>query len=122
MESRPKVICLCGSTRFPEAFELANAHESLLGHIVVGVGLFGHADRPTGAKHLTSDGDESTAVKKLLDELHFRKIDLSDEILVINVGGYIGGSTKREIAYAEREGKGVRYLFPLPPGNSQDGG
>lgn len=109
---RPKVVVLCGSTRFKTAFELVNAHESLMGRIVISVGLFGHCDEPPGARHLTSDGDERTPEKQALDQLHFRKIDLADEIIVINVGGYIGSSTRREIGYAEDRGLLVRYLFP----------
>ena len=106
-----KVITLCGSTRFPQAFDLANMHLSMQGHVVIALGCFGHADLPLGAKFLTSDGDETTPEKQALDSLHFRKIDLSDEIFVINVGGYIGSSTKREIAYAEAHGKIVRFMF-----------
>ncbi len=107
-----KVYTLCGSSRFPQAFHLVNAHLSLQGHVVISLGLFGHADEPVGARFLTSDGDETTAEKVALDQLHFRKIDLSDAIFVVNVGGYIGSSTKREIAYAESRGKVVEWLFP----------
>lgn len=109
---RPTVVCLCGSTRFRQAFDLANLHESLSGKIVISRGSFGHADHPEGARFLTSDGDESTPEKRALDQLHFRKIDLADEILVVNVGGYVGSSTKREIAYARDRGLSVRWLFP----------
>lgn len=111
MSGRPKVYTLCGSSRFPEAFHLVNAHLSMCGHVVISLGLFGHADEPRGAKFLTSDGDETTAEKVRLDELHFRKIDLADAIFVINVGGYVGSSTKREIAYAQQQGKAVEWLF-----------
>lgn len=52
-------------------------------------------------------------VKAALDVLHLRKIDLADEVFVLNVGGYIGESTRREIAYAERTGKPVTYLDPF---------
>lgn len=107
------VITLCGSSRFPEAFHLANAHYSMLGHVVISLGLFGHADQPTGAKFLTSDGDESTKAKQSLDELHFEKIRMCDLIFVINVGGYIGSSTKREIEYAKSLGKHVKYMFTV---------
>ncbi len=106
------IYTLCGSSSFPEAFHLANMHLTMLGNVVISLGLFGHADQPTGAKFLTSDGNEATPEKQLLDKLHYRKIDLSDAILVINVGGYIGSSTKREIAYAESLGKQVEYMFP----------
>lgn len=109
---RPRVYTLCGSTRFPQAHELANLHLSVMGHIVVPLGMHGHADVPTGARFLTSDGDEGTPVKRALDELHFHKIDLADAIYVINVGGYVGSSTRREIAYARASGKAVEWMFP----------
>ena len=75
---------------------------TLEGVIVLSVGVFGHAE-----------GIElPEEVKTQLDELHKRKIDLADEILVINVNGYIGKSTTGEIAYAVGHGKVVRYLEP----------
>jgi hypothetical protein len=110
--NQPKVYTLCGSTRFPDAFALANMHLSALGHIVIGLGMMGHADEPRGAKFLTSDGDESTPVKQALDQLHFRKIDLSDAIYVVNPGGYVGSSTRREIAYARASDRAVEWMFP----------
>jgi hypothetical protein len=112
MIDSPKVYTLCGSTRFPDAFNVANMHLSLQGHIVIGLGMFGHADEPRGSRFLTSDGDESTPHKKSLDVLHLRKIDLSDAIFVINIGGYVGSSTRREIAYATANGKNVEWMFP----------
>lgn len=111
-DSRPLVVTLCGSTRFPDAFALANMHLSLQGRIVIGLGMLGHADEPRGARFLTSDGDESTPEKQGLDQLHFRKIDLSDGIYVVNVGGYVGSSTRREIGYARDHGKTVEWMFP----------
>jgi hypothetical protein len=106
-----KVVCLCGSTRFREAFEIANMDETLRGNIVISVGMFGHTDHPSGSKHVTADGDETQEVKKMLDELHLRKIDLSSEVLIVNVGDYIGSSTRREIEYAYSKGKVVRFMF-----------
>ena len=97
---KPKIICLCGSTRFKEAFEKAERDVALRGEICLTVGLFGHIEG------LDMDGD----AKKNLDTLHLRKIDLCDEVLVINVGNYIGASTAREIAYAEMVHKPVRYI------------
>ena len=99
-----KIVTLCGSTRFKDAFLEAQKNLSLQGNIVISVGLFGHS------------GDEEVwkpGVKERLDEMHLRKIDLADEIFVINVGGYIGESTRREIAYARSTGKPVRYLMPV---------
>ncbi|RWP64899.1 hypothetical protein [Mesorhizobium sp.] len=110
--TKPKVITLCGSSRFPTAFHIVNAHLSMLGHVVISLGLYGHADQPAGARFLTSDGNEQTTEKRNLDQLHFRKIDVSDGIFVINVGGYIGSSTRREIEYARSQGKSVEWLFP----------
>lgn len=112
--AKPRVVTLCGSTRFQQAFDLLNAHLSLQGDIVISCGLFGHTDTPQGAKFLTSDGNEQTDEKVRLDELHKRKIDLADCIYVVNVGGYVGSSTKSEIAYAVENGKPVHFMFPLP--------
>ena len=98
--SAPTIVCLCGSTKFKEAFLDAAKSETLDGRIVLSVGFFGHADGIT----LSSEH------KAKLDILHLRKIDLADEVLVVNVGQYIGESTQREIEYARSTGKPVRYL------------
>ena len=105
-----KVITLCGSTRFKDEFMEAQKQLTLEGNIVISVGLFGHA----GDNEVWENMDEGTltATKKMLDDMHLRKIDMADEIYVINVGGYIGASTRAEIAYAERAGKAIRYLEP----------
>jgi hypothetical protein len=108
---KPRIITLCGSTRFPEVFALANMNLTLQGYIVIGLSCYGHADEPRGAKFLTSDADENTEAKKLLDKIHLAKIDISDEIYVVNPGMYIGEGTKREIEYAQRQGKVVRWMF-----------
>ena len=96
-----KVITLCGSTRFKDEFMQAQKKLTLEGNIVISVGLFGHS----GDTEVLTEG-----VKEMLDDMHKRKIDMADEIFVINVGGYIGSSTKSEIAYAHETGKTVRYL------------
>ena len=96
-----KVITLCGSTRFKEEFLEAQKRLTLEGNIVISVGLFGHS----GDDEVWTEG-----VKDMLDRQHLAKIDLADEIFVINVGGYIGDSTRREIAYAEFKGKSITYL------------
>lgn len=49
----------------------------------------------------------------MLDDMHKRKIDMADEVFVINVGGYIGSSTQSEIEYASATGKTVNYLEPM---------
>lgn len=103
-----KVITLCGSTRFKDAFLDAQKKLTLEGNIVISVGLFGHA----GDSEVWENMDEGTLTKtkEMLDDMHKRKIDMADEIFVINVGGYIGSSTKSEIEYAIATGKAVRYL------------
>lgn len=116
---RPIVTTLCGSSRFPDAFALANMHLSLMGRIVIGLTCYGHADQPAGARFLTSDGNESAPEKQLLDQLHFRKIDLSDGIFVVNPGGYVGLSTRREIEYARSQGKTVEWMFPQASGDQR---
>ena len=95
------VITLCGSTRFKEQFMEAQKRLTLEGYIVISVGLFGHS----GDDEVWTEG-----TKEMLDEMHKRKIDMADEIFVINVGGYIGQSTRSEIDYALAHGKTVRYL------------
>lgn len=121
----PKIITLCGSTRFKDAYINATRTETLKGHIVISVGLFGHQEG------LDMTGD----TKQMLDTLHLRKIDLADEVLIVDEDRwwcpicrgwdmqsdscsghtlsrmpYIGSSTKNEIAYAESKNKVIRYL------------
>jgi hypothetical protein len=103
---RPRVVCLCGSTRFYEAFQRANYEETMAGRIVLSVGFYPHSSELAHGEQIGCDDEQ----KKKLDELHMRKIDLADEILVLNVGGYVGESTTREIAYARSTGKPVRWL------------
>lgn len=97
---RPTIVCLCGSGRFREAFEEAEFQETLAGRIVLTIGC--------NTKDIARDIDWQH-VKPMLDELHLRKIDLADEVLIVNVGGYIGESTSRELAYAQHLGKSIRY-------------
>lgn len=108
MQGKYKVITLCGSTRFKDAFMEAQKRLTLEGNIVISVGLFGHS----GDNEVWEGMDEDTLTKTkiMLDDMHKRKIDMADEIFVVNVNGYIGDSTKSEIAYAKEHGKVVRYL------------
>lgn len=103
-----KVITLCGSTRFREDFERENKRLTLEGNIVISVGLFGHAGDEEVWEGM--EEDTLTRTKQMLDDMHKRKIDMADEIFVINRGGYIGESTRSEIAYALSRGKAVKYL------------
>jgi hypothetical protein len=101
MIGKYKIITLCGSTRFRDEFIAEQKRLTLEGNIVISVGLFGHA----GDNEVWSED-----TKMMLDDMHKRKIDLADEIFVINVSGYIGSSTRSEIDYALKTGKNVRYL------------
>jgi hypothetical protein len=95
----PNIVCLCGSTKFKDLFAEVNKLETMQGHIVLAPGVFGHADGI-----ILSD-----ETKTMLDDLHFRKIDLADEVVIVSVDGYTGESTKQEIAYAKKVGKPVRW-------------
>ena len=108
MFGKYKVITLCGSTRFKDAFMEAQKRLTLDGNIVISVGLFGHS----GDSEVGDSMDEGflSKTKEMLDDMHKRKIDMADSIYVINVGGYIGDSTKSEIEYAKAHGKEVHYL------------
>ena len=105
-----KVITLCGSTRFRSEFEQATKRLTLEGNIVISVGLFGHGGDAEVWEGMAED--TLTETKRMLDDMHKRMIDMADEIFVINVGGYVGSSTRSEIAYAKAHGKAVRYLEP----------
>ena len=103
MVGKYKVITLCGSTRFKDEFITAQKQLTLKGNIVISVGLFGNADNE-------SRNAITPEIKTMLDDMHKRKIDMSDEIYVINKNGYIGESTKSEIEYAKKTGKRIYYL------------
>jgi hypothetical protein len=95
-------VCICGSVRFADEMRVANRDLSLAGVIVVAPGVF------LGA------GDPITDEQKVaLGDLHLRKIDLADRVLVVNPGGYVGESTTREIAYARAAGKPVSFTDPV---------
>ncbi len=106
-----KVVCLCGSTRFTKemlmkAWELAKQGIIPIGWSVLPTNH--NADGEEIDHHLA----EKEGVTEILDELHLRKIDLADEVLVINVDGYIGEATAREIVYALKNKKKVSFIEP----------
>jgi len=101
MSKEYNVITLCGSTKFKTEFMQAQKELTLQGNIVISVGMFGHS----GDDEVWQEG-----TKEMLDDMHKRKIDMANEIYVINKNGYIGSSTKSEITYAKSAGKTVRYL------------
>lgn len=98
--NRP-IITLCGSSKFKQTFHEIEAKLCLEGNIVLSMNLFGHADNLDVFKPKT---------KSMLDDIHRQKIIMSDKIFVINVGGYIGESTKSEIEFAKRYNIAVEYL------------
>ena len=102
--AKPRVVTLCGSTRFKDEFLRVQKELTLQGYCVISVGCFGHAGDDEAM-------DEKT--KYMLDEIHKSKIDMADEIFVINVGGYIGESTRSEIEWAESLRKKITYLEPI---------
>jgi hypothetical protein len=101
MPGKYKIITLCGSTKFRDQFITEQKRLTLEGNIVISVGLFGHS----GDNEVWSE-----KIKEMLDDMHKAKIDLADEIFVINVKGYIGSSTKSEIEYAQKTKKIIKYL------------
>lgn len=98
MTVRPEIVCICGSARFMAEMRAANRDLTFAGAIVVA----------------PSEADESPTreQKAALDALHLRKIDLADRVLIVNPGGYVGESTRREIAYAKAVGKPITYTDP----------
>lgn len=104
MTGNYKVITLCGSTRFKDDFLRVQKELTLEGNIVIPVGLFGHS----GDDEVWTEG-----TKRMLDDMHLAKIDMADEIFVVNPNGYVGDSTSCEIAYAIKKGKAIRSLVPI---------
>jgi hypothetical protein len=105
-----KVICLCGSNRFTEQMLIKQWELTKQGHVVLGwCALPGWYFRGEDKAHI----GEQEGVKEIVDKVHLRKIDLSDEVFVVNIGGYIGESTRNEIRYAIKTGKLVYYQEPV---------
>ncbi|MEI5908166.1 hypothetical protein WAK64_13995 [Bacillus spongiae] len=98
-----QVITLCGSTKFKKQFREMEATLTLQGNIVLSLGFF---EQSEGIK-ITKEQE------KLFEELHYRKINMSDEIFVIDFNGYIGNSTRKEIEYAKSKGKVIRYYSDI---------
>jgi hypothetical protein len=104
---KPKIVCLCGSTRFTELMLIKQWELTKQGYIVLTWCAL--PDSYYQGQEKAHIGDQE-GVKKLVDELHKRKIDLADEVMILNVGGYIGESTRSELNYAKEHGKVIRYL------------
>ena len=99
VKDKYNVITLCGSIRFKNEFMKVQEELTLDGNIVFTPNFFNNLK-----------GEINAETKKMLDEMHRQKIDISNEIYVINCGGYIGESTKSEIEYAKANGKKISYL------------
>lgn len=99
-----EIVTICGSTKFKKEINLENSRLTQDGYVVISLGLFGHTDLPD----YNWDTD-ATDLKTKLDRLHFQKIRMADRVHVVDPGGYVGESTRREIAYAESIGKPVTY-------------
>lgn len=108
-DKKAKIVCFCGSTRFAEYFMIKRWELEKQGIITFGINILPNNYFADGNAH----GAEQENVKDILDELHKRKIDLSDEVFILNVGGYIGESTRSELDYAIKIGKPVKYLEPI---------
>ena len=100
IKNKYNIITLCGSIKFKDEFMKVQEKLTLDGNIVFTPNFFNNVRK--------EDIDEK--MKKMLDEMHKQKIDMSDEVYVINFGGYIGESTKTEIEYAKAKGKKISYL------------
>lgn len=95
MADRPEIVCICGSSQFMNEMRAANRDLTFAGVIVVA---------PCEA-----DKSPTAEQKEVLDALHLRKIDLADRVLIVNPGGYVGESTRKEIAYAQAAGKPIAF-------------
>lgn len=107
LHQRPRVVTLCGSTRFWRQFQRSGLSETMAGRIVLSIG----AATGTDDEHFGNlPAGEYHRVKGMLDTLHLRKIDMADEVLILNCQDYVGESTMRELQYARHQGKRVRWL------------
>src|SRR3954466_6073125 len=104
-EGDAKVVTLCGSTRFEAEFAEGNPRLTMEGCVVISLGMFSLPDLP--CYDWTADKSD---LRGRLGGVHFHKIRMADEVYIVDPGGYVGESTRREIAYAESLGKPVRYL------------
>lgn len=102
---RPYIITLCGSTKFMKTYQLEMARLTLAGYIVIGVGMASH-----GMKL-----NPSEVQKQRLDHVHLHKIDLADIVYFLDVGGYMGDSSRSELKYAQDQQKKIWKLSELFP-------
>jgi len=98
MPERPEIVCICGSMRFADEMRAVSQSLALAGIIVL---MPAEIDAPITAEQKTA-----------LGELHLRRIDLADRVVVVNHGEHFGESTLAEIAHAEAAGKPVTFAGP----------
>ncbi len=108
--NRPEVICMCGSTKFADLMAAISWEFEKTGRIVLHVNYVPEWYVKNEGWTESSHGAEQSGLKKQLDELHCRKIDICDKVFVCNFDNYIGESTRAEIEYAKKIGKPVSYL------------
>lgn len=106
--NKPKVVCLCGSTRFYQEYQEVNYQRTLEGDIVLSVGFYPHAQNEVHGGEVGIDAEQ----KRVLDLLHLHKIRMADEVFFINVGGYLGASSLNELLYAFKLKKEITFLEP----------
>jgi hypothetical protein len=114
---KPLVVCFSGSTRFVDVMAVKMWEMERDGDVVtLGCHLlpdwYWSSDGPDVVPVQADHQAEAEGVADHMDKIHLRKIDMADELFVINVDGYIGDATRREIEYAKSLGKPVRYLEP----------
>lgn len=105
---RPKIVCLCGSTRFYQQYQEVYFQRTCEGDIVLSVGFYPHAQNEAHGGEVGIDADQ----KQAMDILHLYKIHMADEVFFINVGGYLGSSSLNELLYAFKIGKEITFLEP----------
>ena len=120
--TRPTIITLCGSSRFCAEMAILAWEFEKGGAIALGLHLLPHDYCVEQGMIPDADGNihhigEQEGVEQQMDALHFKKIEMADSIFIVNIGGYIGSSTAREIAYAKHLGKRISYLedVQIPP-------
>ena len=108
--TKPEVICICGSTRFADIHAVVRWEFEREGKICLMINYlpewYAKEQGWSGNDHF----GEQAGLKEMLDELHFRKIDMADRVFIVNVDGYIGESTRNEIEYALKQGNPVEYI------------
>lgn len=103
---KPIIICICGSSRFVAEMAIFRWELEKSGEVItLGLHLL-----PASYIKVRDHGAENEGIAEIMDELHLRKIDVSDKVFIFNKNGYIGKSTRNEIKYAEKIGKPITYL------------